>query len=242
MSAQDAPLSQGRISSPRRFGVLLGVLLVAFWFLGVAPEEDWARAVVTVFAGGTLLLSFGVADMPRPRLRLAALAVAAVVAAGVAAVLVSDADSVVGGNALADAVLIALAPPAVAVGVVRTLRARGGVTIEAVFGSLCLFMFVGLLFGFAYLAVDRLGGAPFFTDGVAATPSRAVYYSFTTITTVGYGDLASRSNLGHTLSATEALVGQIYLVTVVSVIVANLAPRRQAGADAGSAVGGPSRA
>jgi hypothetical protein len=43
---------------------------------------------------------------------------------------------------------------------------------------------------------------------------------------VGYGDLTAKSNLGHTLSNAEALVGQIYLVTVVSLIVGNLGLRR----------------
>jgi hypothetical protein len=42
-----------------------------------------------------------------------------------------------------------------------------------------------------------------------------------------YGDLSARTDLGHTLSATEALIGQIYLVTVVAVIVSNLRPRKR---------------
>ena len=46
------------------------------------------------------------------------------------------------------------------------------------------------------------------------------------MTTVGYGDFTARTNLGHTLSVTEALIGQIYLVTVVATIVTRLAPRR----------------
>ena len=45
------------------------------------------------------------------------------------------------------------------------------------------------------------------------------------MTTVGYGDYTARTNLGHTLAITEALVGQIYLVTVVAAIVGRLVPR-----------------
>jgi hypothetical protein len=56
-----------------------------------------------------------------------------------------------------------------------------------------------------------------------------LYFSFTTLTTVGYGDLTARTNLGHTLSVSEALFGQIYLVTIVSLIVANLGRSRPAG-------------
>jgi Ion channel len=47
-----------------------------------------------------------------------------------------------------------------------------------------------------------------------------------TLTTVGYGDVTARSNLGHTIAVTEALIGQIYLVTVVALLVANLGLRR----------------
>jgi hypothetical protein len=54
-----------------------------------------------------------------------------------------------------------------------------------------------------------------------------LYYSFTTLTTVGYGDFTARTNLGHTLSVSEALTGQIYLVTIVSLVVANLGRRRR---------------
>jgi hypothetical protein len=45
-----------------------------------------------------------------------------------------------------------------------------------------------------------------------------------TLTTVCFGDLAARSDLSHTLCVFEALIGQIYLVTVVSVLVSNLRP------------------
>jgi Ion channel len=92
-------------------------------------------------------------------------------------------------------------------------------------GVVCLFILLGMFFAFLYGAIGRLGGS-FFAQGDPATVARCLYFSFTTPTTVGYGDLTAASNLGHTLSATEALTGQIFLVTVVSVVVANLRRRR----------------
>jgi len=65
-----------------------------------------------------------------------------------------------------------------------------------------------------------------FADGVSATTSNCLYFSFTTLTTVGYGDVLTSSNLGHTIAVTEALVGQIYLVTVVALLVSDLGARR----------------
>lgn len=107
--------------------------------------------------------------------------------------------------------MLALAPPAVVVGVYRDMRETGEVTVPVVAGVLCLYLLAGLFFAFVYVAVQNLGGAPFFAGGDAAVSSRAVYFSFVTITTVGYGDFTARTNLVHTLSVTEALIGQIYL-------------------------------
>ncbi len=123
---------------------------------------------------------------------------------------------------LANTLLVILAPPAIIVGVVRNLRAKQAVTLEAVFGVLCVYILLGMFFSWLYGSIDRLGGAPFFAGGQAATAARCLYFSFASLTTVGYGDLTARTNLGHTLSVSEALLGQVYLVTVVSLIVANL--------------------
>ena len=57
--------------------------------------------------------------------------------------------------------------------------------------------------------------------------SNCLYFSFTTLTTVGYGDFVARTDLGHTLCVFEMLIGQIYLVTVVSLIVSNLRRPRE---------------
>ena len=121
-----------------------------------------------------------------------------------------------------NAAIISLGPPAVAVGVLRNLRASGEVRLEAVFGVLCLYVLIGMAFGFVYGAIDSFGGNPFFAGGQPATVSHCLYFSLTTLATVGYGDFVARTDLGHTLAVSEALIGQIYLVTVVSLIVSNL--------------------
>jgi hypothetical protein len=118
-------------------------------------------------------------------------------------------------------------------GIVRNIRARRQVTIEAVFGVLCVYLLLGMAFAFIYGAMGRFAGS-FFAQNVPASVAHCLYFSFITLTTVGYGDLTASSNLGHTLSAFEALIGQIYLVTIVSLFVGNLrrnAPSRPSAAD-----------
>ena len=97
-------------------------------------------------------------------------------------------------------------------------------TLTVVAGVLCLYLLLGLFFASMYVATDRLTNQSFFAGGAPATSSNAVYFSFVTMTTVGYGDFTASTNFGHTLSAFEALLGQIYLVTVVAAIVSRLVP------------------
>jgi voltage-gated potassium channel Kch len=94
------------------------------------------------------------------------------------------------------------------------------------FGVLCLYLLIGLLFAVAFDVVQEVGSTNFFTTEHAGRDD-FLYFSYSTLTTVGYGDLVAASNLGRSLAMTEALLGQIYLVTVVALIVGNLRRSRE---------------
>jgi hypothetical protein len=210
------PETRGRT----RYGLLLLATVALLAVQGTVHPGSLQQVVVTALAGASLLLAFRAARLS-PRLIAFAGGVA------VAALAVSIVRATVGGigegAALTmNAALVALGPPAIAVGLVRDLRATGVVQIQSLFGVLSLYVLLGMLFGFVYGAIDRLGGDPFFAAGNSATVAHCIYFSFTTLATVGYGDFVARTDLGHTLSVSEALIGQIYLVTVVSLIVSNL--------------------
>lgn len=219
--------SRGPTDAERRvrFGVLMVAIIAAFAIQGVASPGRFEQLIVSVLLAGTVLLSVEVAEAS-PRV------VRAVAAVSFALVLLSLVEALVGdGNGvaarIANLLLVTLAPPAIAVGIIRTLRMRNRVTVEAVFGVLCLYLLLGMFFAFLYGAIARIDGT-FFANGATATVAHCLYFSFTTLTTVGYGDFTAGSNLGHTLAVSEALIGQIYLVTVVSIIVGNLGrPRAQ---------------
>jgi Ion channel len=209
-----------------RYGLLLLATVASVAVQGVAEPGGVQQVVVTALAGGTLVLAFHAGDLA-PRFTKAVIAFA--VAALIVAVVRATAGGIGEGAArTVNAALVALGPPAVAIGLLRELRATQEVRLQAVAGVLCLYVLVGMTFGFVYGAIDNLGGDPFFANGEAATVSHCLYFSLTTLATVGYGDFVARSDLGHTLAVSEALIGQIYLVTVVSLIVSNLrrpAPR-----------------
>ncbi len=206
-----------------RYGLLLACLFLLFVVLGIAPSGPWPDAVVTALAAATLVLALRAGEVA-PRVTAAATVVAAGATITVAVVAAAGAESEAVARVAAGA-LVFLAPPAIALGVLRGLRARGGATIQAIMGVLCIYLLMGMFCAFVYGSIDRLGGAPFFNGGASATASNCLYFSFTTLTTVGYGDLTARSDLGHTIAVTEALIGQIYLVTVVAVLVSGLGRR-----------------
>jgi hypothetical protein len=210
------PETRGRT----RYGLLLLATVGLLAVQGTVNPGAFQQVVVTALAGASLLLAFRAARLSP---RLIAFAGGVAVAALVVSILRATVGGIGEGAALTmNAALVALGPPAIAVGLVRDLRATGVVQIQSLFGVLSLYVLIGMSFGFVYGAIDRLGGDPFFAGGNSATVAHCIYFSFTTLATVGYGDFVARTDLGHTLSVSEALIGQIYLVTVVSLIVSNL--------------------
>jgi ion channel len=208
----------------KRFGLLLIAITAVFAVEGISSPGRLQQVAVALLLGVTLILSLRVADARRTVV-VPVLAVAGLLcAASIVATLTGDPQGV--AVMLLNLLLVVIAPPAIILGTVRTLRLRKQVTVEAVFGVLCLYLLLGMLFAFLYGFIGKVDGGQFFAQDVAVTAARCLYFSFTTITTVGYGDLTAASNLGHTLSNAEALVGQIYLVTIVSMIVGNLGLRR----------------
>lgn len=221
----------GVTGSRQRYGMLLLALFATFFFGGIAQPSNLQRVLGTILVGATLTLALYAAEIPLRRMRVASAVILAIVLGIAIASVAAKGSTVIGIAAIANALLIALAPPAVVIGVLHSLRTTGSVTVTVVAGALCLYLLVGLFFAFAYTAIQNLGGAPYFANGATATYDRSVYFSFVTLTTLGYGDYTPRTNFGHTLAISEALLGQIYLVTVVATIVARLAAGRAGGGE-----------
>ena len=211
----------------QRYGLLLASTILLLGVQGIGSQGALQEILVTGLGGACLLLALRAADVTTRKVLAAALLAACALAMTV--VLEVSGASGDGPMRVMNAALVGLGPPAVALGVMRDLRASGRVRLETVAGVLAFYLLVGMFFAFVYGAIDRLGDQPFFTGGTTASIAHCVYFSFTTLTTVGYGDLVSGLNLGRTLAIFEALLGQIYLVTVVSLIVSNLGVARRSG-------------
>ena len=203
-----------------RFGIVLCLIIVTIFFVMAAPQGDGPRFVSVTLQAAVLIAAVIASKLPTWVLRLT-LAAAVVGIAGSAAALFGTGQF---GDATAGIVAllyVLLTPPAIVIGVLKQFRETGGVTIHSMFGVLCLYLLIGLIFAVAFAVIQDISGTDFFTTKDGGRDD-FLYFSYATLTTVGYGDLIAATNLGRSLAISEALLGQIYLVTVVALIVGNL--------------------
>ena len=212
----------GRGAGRFRYGAVLLLTLAVAIFALVAPDGSAARTLELLAAGATLLVAVLTSRAPAATRRSAAVSVAIVVAgAGIAAAIgAAHAALTFAGTA----VLLAVTAGVILAGLVRLIIERG-VVLQAVFGALAVYVLVGLTFSFVIGALATGVSGPYFAQGTDATQSARAYFSFTTLTTTGFGDYTAANRGGRALAVLEMLLGQLYLVTVIGLLVGNL--RRQ---------------
>jgi hypothetical protein len=195
-----------------RFGVLLLLLIASFVITGVGDGRLVTSLAAAVNAA-VLVVAFRSTGLAPTNRTVVGLVIAGVL--GVIPVATFDADERSGGfGALIQVVILG----AILVAVVRRVVAHRRVTAETLFGALCVYVLLGLLFGWLYLALYGIYDAPALeaSNGTVDT----IYYSFVTLTTVGFGDITSDITLVRRLSVMEAMVGQMFLATMVARLVA----------------------
>ena len=198
--------------------LLLVLLLVEYFALMVIPQDRWSRLASALLVAATMLLGLRTSGVRGRTLRAARLG--AVVVALLVAV-----ESLVGGAVLAGeaylvlGALLLMTPGAV----LRRVLHHRTVTIETIAGAVCVYVLLGLVFAFLYLSIAAFKPDAF-TDQTSPSGPRGsadfLYFSFISLTTVGFGDIVPVGKVARALVVLEALLGQIFLVTTVARLVA----------------------
>jgi hypothetical protein len=204
-------------------GVLLLTLAVALFAL-IATDSGAVRTIELFAAGAALLVAVLTSRAPAATRRLAGAGVAIVVlVGGVTAAFVGPHPALTFAST---SMLLAVTAGVILAGLVRLVIERG-VVLQAVFGALAVYMLVGLMFAFLIGALATGESGPYFASGTDATQNARVYFSFTALTTTGFGDYTAATRAGRALVVLEMLVGQLYLVTVIATLVGNLRHQRR---------------
>lgn len=220
-----------------RFGSLLALAVASIVVLSVididAISDSLARGVLATIlsttTGITLVLALRASGVaPRSR-RVAEVAVVFAFVGSILALLVeqfSDAELGAWQTDRPSPMWVAIAvvtPFAVVRRLVKHRRVSGGTLA----GAIAAYLLIAIAFCYLFLYVDGLTDDTFFGTTADVSTHDFMYFSLVTITTVGYGDLSPDGQVGRLLATSEAVIGQVYLVTFVAMLVGLMIAQRE---------------
>jgi hypothetical protein len=208
-----------RIRAGDSYSVLLAAIVVAYGTMAVLSATQWHRTIEGAIFGGVLLLALYTSHIRGRWIQVAAVVV---IVWTVFNIVQSSLGEVFEGSGSVMSILIIISPVVV---LHRVLR-HPQINFETIVGAICAYLLIGIAFATIYGMMDRYGSSPFFAQGEVHDPVKFLYFSFIVLTTVGFGDLSPATDPGRIVVSMEALIGQIFLVTLVAGLVGNMGRTR----------------
>jgi hypothetical protein len=199
-------------------GVLIVACIVTFAFAG---DGKAGRIIAVALQGVTLIVILRASQIRPVTVRLAGVLCAGLLVF-VALTQTSDGDWATAAPTILGAMLALCGP----IAIIRRLVKQPVINFTTVAGALCVYLLAGLFFALVYGSMAVLGSGDFFAQQSGNSATDFVYFSFVTLTTTGYGDLTAQNDAGRMTAILEALYGQLYLVSIVALLVANMGRSR----------------
>lgn len=219
--ARGRPRERARVGS-HRYGLVLAFALTIVVFSLTAPDGAATRVIQLAASGSALVLGVVTSDAPRRTRHALAKALGLLVLAGALAELfLSPGPAAI----FAVTALLCAATIGVIAGGLFRLIVDEGVVVQAVLGALAVYLLIGLVFAFLIGTLATGLHGTYFAQGTDGVQSQRTYFSFTALTTTGFGDFTAAMRSGRLLAVLEMLIGQLYLVTVIALLVGNLRRR-----------------
>ncbi|HEY7281227.1 MAG TPA: ion channel, partial [Actinomycetota bacterium] len=212
------------LMSTRSFGLVLLGLAVSYGLsiaLSGSPIRKQGASIVIVAQMATVLIALRASQARRVVRGIAFAAMA--FAAGAAVLNLFGASKEPSGWVFVAGGLMFLVTP---ISIVRSIVQSGSVDREVVLGVIDAYLMIGMFFAFSYRALGLLQSGSFFGPGGEGTTAQDLFFSFTTLTTTGYGNLVPAENPGQSFAVLEMLIGQLFLVTALAKIVSAWRPTR----------------
>lgn len=213
----------GRIADA--FGLVLLLVLATYVVASLTTYRGWSAVAISALATSTAFTAMASARARPFMVRLSAVLGLSCVALAVVAALSGTVAFLAIGSLVQTALLI-LATMAV----LRSVISETEVGFRTILGAISVYLIFGVLFTSLYVAIDRVQAGPFFdTRGITGDQHTGdfIFFSFTTLTTTGYGNLVPAEQPGKMFAGLEMLFGQIFLVTLIAGLVSLWRPGRR---------------
>jgi len=236
-SARRRPLRRlaSAMVSPDSYGSVLLLILFTYGF-SVGVTASWAASLVITVQIATVWAVLHVSRARRSVRRAAGVLLLVSAIAGAINLFVGKETTGEGAVAFMSALLYLIAP----FSITRSLIFRREVDLQTVLGAIDIYLLVGMLFAFTYRFFTIVQPSAFFggAAGDAKFPAD-LFFSFTTLTTTGYGNYVPAGNPGQTFAVAEMLIGQLFLVIAVAKVINAYTPVRLPGSGSDQAGGNP---
>jgi Ion channel len=208
-----------RLHASHSYRAVLVLIVLTYVVIVSTPSGAIVRGVLVAMESLTLGVALWTSGLGWRR---AAVFLAAPVVIVAAVEIAVGGTSAQGVDALLGVVLVGVTMVVIAMGVFD----QGEINRQSVTGAICIYLFLGILFSYVYGAEAAIGSGQFFAQGTDGTPATRIYFSYVTLTTTGYGDYTPAAQPGRSFAILEELLGQLYLVTVVALLVGRFGQQR----------------
>jgi hypothetical protein len=194
------------------YGVVLLLVVGIYVLASLVYFRGWGAVALTAVTAACTTIAFVSSESRPPITRVSIVVGSASVALAFASALGSP-GTLLGIAALAQVLLLAAA----AGEILGTVLQEHEVNFRTILGAISVYVMLGILFTWVYVAVDKFQSGLFFGQPIQV--GDFVFFSITTLSTTGYGNLVPAAQPGRMLSGIEMLVGQIFLVTLIAGLV-----------------------
>jgi len=196
------------------FGLVFVLVLTTYALASLLENHGWTSVVLTFATSATSVVALVSAHARHKFVR------ATVLLAGLTVLLAAigaATDDRTWLN-LATVIQVSLLTIAMAA-VLRRVVTAPEIGSRTILGALSVYAVLGILFTFLYGVIERVQGGAFFEGHPHPASSDFLFFSYTTLTTTGYGNLVPGGQPGRLIAGLEMMAGQIFLVTLVAGLV-----------------------
>jgi hypothetical protein len=196
------------------FGLVLLLVLTTYVLTSLLANRGWSAVILIAATSLTSIVSL-TGSHARPGLVRAAIWLSGLTLVLGAIAAASGEHTWLDLASVIQISLLAVAMGAVLHRVVTTAQ----VGSRTILGAISVYTVLGLLFTYLYGTIERIQGGAFFEGRLHPSGGDFLFFSYTTLTTTGYGDLVPGGQPGRMVAGLEMMIGQIFLVTLVAGLV-----------------------